>query len=53
MTASHPHFYGAIAEWARVFGAEILVPSDDAAWLRAGPGAAVRTWSEPSACCPG
>ena len=45
VTASHPHFYGAIAEWARVFGAEILVPSDDAAWLRAGPDAAVRTWS--------
>ena len=39
VTASHPHFYGAIAEWARVFGAEILVPADDAAWLRAGPGA--------------
>ena len=40
VTASHPHFYGAIAEWARVFGAEILVPADDAAWLRAGPDAA-------------
>ena len=45
VTASHPHFYGAIAEWARVFGAEILVPSDDAAWLRTGLDAAVRTWS--------
>src|SRR6201987_84764 len=43
-TASHPHFYGAIAEWAGTFGAEILVPADDAGWLR--PGAAsVRTWS--------
>ena len=44
VTASHPHFYGAIAEWARAFGAEILVPADDVAWLRAGPelrGAAV------------
>ena len=37
VTASHPHFYGAIAEWAREFGAEIRVPVDDAAWLRAGP----------------
>src|SRR5271166_784385 len=27
VTASHPHFYGAMAEWARVFGAEIGVPS--------------------------
>jgi glyoxylase-like metal-dependent hydrolase (beta-lactamase superfamily II) len=45
VTASHPHFYGAIDEWAREFGAEILVPADDAAWLRAGPDASVRTWS--------
>src|SRR5277367_614390 len=45
VTASHPHFYGAINEWSREFGAEILVPADDAAWLRAGPGAAVRTWA--------
>ena len=45
VTASHPHFYGAIGEWAGAFGAEILVPADDAAWLRAGPGASVRTWS--------
>ena len=28
------------AEWARAFGAEILVPADDAAWLRADPDAA-------------
>jgi len=45
VTASHPHFYGAIAQWSREFGAEILVPADDAGWLRAGPGAKVRTWS--------
>ena len=38
VTASHPHFYGAIAEWAGAFGAEILVPADDAGWLRPGPG---------------
>ena len=53
VTASHPHFYGAIAEWARVFGAEILVPADDAAWLRAGPSAAVRTWSGSLGVLPG
>jgi glyoxylase-like metal-dependent hydrolase (beta-lactamase superfamily II) len=45
VTASHPHFYGAIAEWAREFGAEILVPADDIAWLRAGEGLRVRPWS--------
>jgi hypothetical protein len=45
VTASHPHFYGAIAAWAGAFGAEILVPADDADWLRAGPDARVRTWS--------
>ena len=45
VTASHPHFYGAIEEWARAFGAEIVVPAADAAWLRAGPDVRVRTWS--------
>ena len=45
VTASHPHFYGAMDEWARAFGAEILVPVDDAAWLRAGPDLQVRLWS--------
>jgi len=46
VTASHPHFYGAIASWAGAFGAEILVPAADAAWLRApGPGVRVRLWS--------
>jgi Metallo-beta-lactamase superfamily len=45
VTASHPHFYGAIAEWAREFGAQILVPADDAGWLRADPDLPVRTWA--------
>ena len=44
VTASHPHFYGAMAEWADAFGAEIGVPADDAAWLRTW-GQRVRTWS--------
>jgi len=44
VTASHPHFYGAIASWAAAFGAEILVPADDADWLRA-DGQRVGTWS--------
>jgi hypothetical protein len=44
VTASHPHFYGAIAEWAGAFGAEILVRPTTrrgcgpALVLRCGPG---------------
>jgi glyoxylase-like metal-dependent hydrolase (beta-lactamase superfamily II) len=53
VTASHPHFYGAIDEWAREFGAEILVPADDAGWLRAGAGRQVRTWSGTADVLPG
>jgi glyoxylase-like metal-dependent hydrolase (beta-lactamase superfamily II) len=53
VTASHPHFYGSIASWAREFGAEILVPADDSAWLRAGPDVAVRTWSGTLSVLPG
>ncbi len=45
VTASHPHFYGSIASWARSFGAEILVPADDVAWLRADAELPVRLWS--------
>src|ERR1700739_1123327 len=45
VTASHPHFYGAITSWAREFDAEILVPVDDVAWLRAGPELRVWLWS--------
>lgn len=53
VTASHPHFYGAIAEWAGTFGAEILVPADDAGWLRPGPAASVRTWGGTMEVLPG
>jgi Metallo-beta-lactamase superfamily len=52
VTASHPHFYGAIAEWARELGAEILVPAADAGWLRAGD-TRVRSWSGTLAVLPG
>jgi hypothetical protein len=52
VTASHPHFYGSIASWARELGAEILVPSDDASWLRAA-GAQVRTWDGTLGVLPG
>ena len=52
VSASHPHFYGAIVEWSRAFGAEILLASDDAAWLPR-PDAAVRTWSGSLPVLPG
>jgi hypothetical protein len=44
VSASHPHFYGAIVAWARAFDAEILLPEADVAWLTR-PDPAVRTWS--------
>ena len=53
VTASHPHFHGAINEWARAFGAEICVPDVDAAWLRPGAKARVRTWSGTLGVLPG
>lgn len=44
VTASHPHFYGAMVEWCHAFDAEILVPRADAQWLTR-PDPAVRTWA--------
>ena len=44
VTASHPHFYGAMADWARAFGADILVNEADASWVTQ-PDPAIRTWS--------
>jgi hypothetical protein len=34
VTASHPHFYGVMAEWSTLFDAQLLVPTDDRAWVR-------------------
>jgi glyoxylase-like metal-dependent hydrolase (beta-lactamase superfamily II) len=33
VSASHPHFYGIMAEWARAFGATIVLPAADAQWI--------------------
>lgn len=44
VTASHPHFYGAMAEWAHAFGADVLVPEADADWVTC-PDPAIRTWA--------
>jgi hypothetical protein len=52
VTASHPHFYGAMAEWSHAFGADILVPEADASWVTA-PDPAVRTWASSEPVLPG
>jgi len=52
VSASHPHFYGAMAEWGHAFGADILVPEADASWVTR-PDPAVRTWSGTLAVLPG
>ncbi len=33
VTASHPHFYGVIAEWADAFDVPIVLPEADRRWL--------------------
>jgi glyoxylase-like metal-dependent hydrolase (beta-lactamase superfamily II) len=52
VTASHPHMYGAMVEWSRTLGAEILVAEADAAWLMR-PEAPVRRWAGEAAVLPG
>jgi glyoxylase-like metal-dependent hydrolase (beta-lactamase superfamily II) len=52
VTASHPHFYGAMAEWSEAFGAEMLIAEPDARWLTR-PGPFVRTWSGTEPVLPG
>ena len=52
VSASHPHFYGSMAEWSAAFGAEMLLPEADASWLTR-PGPAVRTWSGSLPVLPG
>src|SRR4029450_6085208 len=52
VSASHPHFYGAIVAWSHAFDAEILLADADAAWLGR-PDAAVRTWSGSLEVVPG
>ena len=52
VSASHPHFYGAMAEWGHAFGADILVPEADASWITR-PSPSVRFWSGTLAVLPG
>jgi Metallo-beta-lactamase superfamily len=53
VTASHPHFYGSMAEWSRAFGAEVLVCEPDLVWLTHPPQRPPVTWSGSLAVLPG
>jgi glyoxylase-like metal-dependent hydrolase (beta-lactamase superfamily II) len=52
VTASHPHMYGAMVEWSRALGAEIVLAEADAGWLMR-PEAPVRRWAGTAAVLPG
>ncbi len=52
VTASHPHFYGAMVEWAHAFDAPLLVPEVDLAWVTR-PDPAVRPWRGRQELAPG
>ena len=53
VTASHPHFYGSMAEWSRAFDAEVLMPEADAGWLTCPPERPPLTWSGMREVLPG
>jgi hypothetical protein len=45
IAVSHPHFYGAMVEWAQAFGAQVWLPEADRAWVqRHDP--AIRWWAD-------
>lgn len=41
---SHPHYYSAMVEWSRAFGAPILLQEDDRQWIMR-PDPAITFWS--------
>lgn len=53
VSASHPHFYGAIAHWGDALDAEVLLPAADVGWLTRPPGRPPRTWAGSLALLPG
>jgi Metallo-beta-lactamase superfamily len=53
VTASHPHFYGAMAEWSRAFDAEVLLCEADAGWLTCPPERPPVAWSGSREVLPG
>ena len=53
ISASHPHFYGAMADWSAAFSdAPILLPEADQAWVMR-PDAPVRFWQDSAELLPG
>jgi hypothetical protein len=52
VSASHPHMYGAMVDWADVFGCEIALPDADVDWVRR-PTDRVRRWAGSDAILPG
>jgi hypothetical protein len=52
VTASHPHFYGAMAQWAATFGAPVLVPEVDRPWVTDRTGR-LQTWTGTHEVMPG
>ncbi|HEX9854096.1 MAG TPA: hypothetical protein VGC47_02170 [Acidimicrobiia bacterium] len=45
ISASHPHFYGVMVEWARAFGATIFLPVADREWIMR-PDASIELYEE-------
>jgi glyoxylase-like metal-dependent hydrolase (beta-lactamase superfamily II) len=53
ISASHPHFYGAMADWSAAFsGAPILLPEADRRWVLRGD-APLRFWRDSAELLPG
>lgn len=53
VSASHPHFYGAMIEWSDAFGGvPVLLPEADLRWVMR-PDPAIETWSGTRGVVPG
>lgn len=49
---SHPHFYGAMVEWAHAFDAQIWIPEADREWVQR-PDPSIRYWTDEARVAPG
>ena len=52
ISASHPHFYGAMADWSRVFDAPIRLPAADREWVLT-PSSSIEAWEGSAELLPG
>lgn len=52
VSSSHPHMYGAAADWSSAFGADVLLPEVDLPWLHR-PIPRLRTWAGSLQVLPG